>query len=343
MEDLKDTLRENQEFMRDQERTISARLAVLPKGHIRTKKIGSETYYYLSYRKGRSVKTDYLGKGIDPRLRDALEERKRLEKEWGRIREGLKLLRSPRNKETDLTEPLRDILRKMTEEKMWEAGLEIIGNWCFLLYQKHLPMEKYPLKTDDLDILVPRPFKGRAFDFASFLGHLGFSQHFHPDGSHYFSGMGMKVEFLIKEGRRRMEALRSFKEMAITPQELRYLEILFADPIELKVARGIKAKVPAPAAFLLHKLIISTLFERRKKKEKDIRQAIYTASYALTDRTETARLRRLGSILPRKWRARIGRALRDAQSIVPLEQGVILRLKDMLAGDTLQSEKLKSL
>jgi len=148
----------------------------------------------------------------------------------------------------------------------------------------------------------------------------------------------MKVEFLTKEGRKRTEALRPFKEMAITPQELRYLEILFADPIVLKVARGIKAKVPAPAAFLLHKLIISTRPERRKKKEKDIRQAIYTARYALTDQTETARLHRLGRSLPGKWRARIGRALRDAQSIVPLEQGVILRLKDILAANTLQSE-----
>lgn len=343
MEDLKDTLRENMEFMRDQERTISARLAVLPKGRIRTKKIGSAVYYYLLYRKGRSVKTDYLGKDVDPQLRDELEERRRLEKELSRVREGLRLLRSRRNKETDLTEPLREILRKMTEEKMWEAGLEIIGSWCFLLYQKYLPMEKYPLKTDDLDILVPKPFKGRAFDFAAFLRHLGFSQHFHPDGSYYFSGMGMKVEFLTKEGRKGTRALRSFKEMAITPQELRYLEILFTDPIVLKVARGIKAKVPAPAAFLLHKLIISTRPERRKKKEKDIRQAIYTARYALTDRTETARLHRLGRSLPRKWKARIGRALRDALSIVPLEQGVILRLKAVLAANDLQNGNFKSL
>jgi len=337
MEDLKDTLRENLEFMRDQERSISARLAVLPKGRVRTKRIGSEVYHYLTYRKGRSVKTDYLGKVVDPRLRDGLEERKRLEKELVRVREGLRLLRSRRNDETDLMEPLRAILRKMTEERMWESGVEIIGSWCFLLYQKHLPMEKYPLKTDDLDILVPRPFKGKAFDFAAFLRHLGFSQHFHPDGSHYFAGMGMKVEFLANEGRKRPAASRSIKDMAITPQELRFLEILFDDPIVLRVARGIRAKVPSPAAFLLHKLVISTRPERKRKKEKDIRQAIYTARYALTDRAEAARLHRLGSGLPRKWRTRIGRALRDAQDIVPLEQGTILRLKDLLASVTLHS------
>lgn len=338
MEDLEDTLRENLEFLRDQERTISARLAVLPKGRIRSKKIGSEVYQYLLYRKGSSVRTDYLGKNVDPRLKDGLEERRRLEKELSRVRDSLRLLRAGRIQETDMTEPLKEILRKMTLEKMWEAGLEIIDSWCFLFYQKHLPMEKYPLKTDDLDILLPRPFTGKAFDFAEFLRHLGFNQNFHPDGSHSFSGMGMKVDFLTKEGRRRTEASRPLKGMSITPQELRYLEILFVDPIVLKVARGIKAKVPAPAAFLLHKLVISTRPERRKKKEKDIRQAIYTARYALTDRIETARLYHIARSLPRKWKARIGKALQNAQNIVPLEQGVILRLKDMLAENTLQTE-----
>ena len=66
-----------------------------------------------------------------------------------------------RERAADLVDPLVAILRKLTEEKAWDAGFEIIGSWCFLLYQRHLPMEKYPFKTEDLDILIPRPFKGR--------------------------------------------------------------------------------------------------------------------------------------------------------------------------------------
>ncbi|MCK7492021.1 MAG: hypothetical protein MZW92_10470 [Comamonadaceae bacterium] len=62
MEDLKDTLNENAAFYRDQERRITARLALLPKGRIRPKTIGGAAYFYLQYRKGRSVKTDYIGK-----------------------------------------------------------------------------------------------------------------------------------------------------------------------------------------------------------------------------------------------------------------------------------------
>src|SRR5512143_2774838 len=164
MEDLKDTLNENAAFYREQERQITARLALLPKGRIRSRTIGGAAYFYLQYRKGRSVKSDYVGRAIPSDLRDRLAERGRLEKELLAVREALRLLRSRRKEEVDLTEPVLAILRAMTQHQLWESGFEIIGSWCFLLYQKHLPMERYPLKTEDLDILVPRPFKGRAFD-----------------------------------------------------------------------------------------------------------------------------------------------------------------------------------
>jgi len=330
MEDIKDTLRESREFFRGQEGSIAARLAVLPKGSVKSIKKGGELYFYLQYRKGRSVKTDYLGKEVPAELREKLAERKRLEKELGRVRERLNLLRTRRDNETDFVDPLLAILRKLTEEKAWDAGLEIIGSWCFLLYQKHFPIEKYALKTDDLDILIPRPLKGKAFDLAGYLQRLGFSQHFNADGSTYFSGGGMKVDFLAKEGREGVKRPRLVRGMAVTPQELRYLEILFAEPLVLKVARGVKAKVPAPAAFLLHKLVVSTLPERRGKKEKDLRQAVYVAKYALTDRAESARLVRLWQGLPRKWKARVRKALDEAWNAVPLEQRIVQRMREVL-------------
>jgi hypothetical protein len=327
VQDLKDTLRENIEFLRDQEKTIAARLALLPKGKIRKKKIGGEVYCYLQYRKGRAVKTDYIGKTVPPELSDNLAERERLEKELRRVREGLKSLRSRHTAETDLTDPLLAVLRKLTEKKLWEAGLEIIGSWCFLFYQRHLPMKKYSMKTEDLDILVPWPFKAKPFDLASYLQRLGFSQNFHPDGSMFFTGNRMKVEFSTRERRDTKKRQRYIEAISITPQELRFMDILFIEPIVLKVGKGIRAKVPAPSAFLLHKLIIAARPGRRAKKEKDIRQAIYTAGFVLGEKAEEAKLRNLWSGLPKKWKAMIKRTLPQAMDIAPLERGVILRLQ----------------
>ncbi|NTV80732.1 MAG: hypothetical protein HGA24_04830, partial [Candidatus Aminicenantes bacterium] len=109
MNDIKDTLRESRAFFRGQERSLAARLAVLPRGRIRADRKGGETYFYLQYRKGRSVKTDYLGKAVPAELRAKLAERKRLEKELALIREKLKLLRT-RREDTDLVDPLLSIL-----------------------------------------------------------------------------------------------------------------------------------------------------------------------------------------------------------------------------------------
>ena len=330
MQDLKDTQRENVEFLREEERTIAARLALLPKGRIRQKKIGDGAYYYLQYRKNRAVKSDYIGKEVPTLLRDSLAERERLQRELRRVREGLRFLKSGRTSEADLTAPLLAILRKLTEKGLWDAGLEIIGSWCFLLYQRHLPMKRYPMKTEDLDILVPWPYKGKPYDLAAYLQRLGFSQHFHPDGSMFFTGNRMKVEFLTRERRKTTHPQRYVKEIAVTPQGLRFLDILFVEPMVLKVDRGVRAKVPDPSAFVLHKLVIAARSERRNKKEKDIRQAVYTANFVLAEKAETAKLAGLWAGLPRRWKTKIRRSLSQAIDIVPLEKGIIERLQCLL-------------
>ena len=46
-----------------------------------------------------------------------------------------------------------------------------------------------------------------------------FSQHFNPDGSMYFTGGGIKVEFVTKERRDGTRSPRLIKELALTPKE----------------------------------------------------------------------------------------------------------------------------
>jgi len=330
MEDLRDSLKENAGFYRRQVELISARLAILPRGTVKPKKIGAETFFYLQYRQGKAVKTDYVGKSIPIDLKEKLAERKRLESELRQVREALKLLRAKGDNEANLVEPLRSILAKMIKGKMWDSGFEIIGSWCFLLYQRLLPIEKYPLRTQDLDILIPLPYRGKPLDLIDFFRKLGFSESFNPDGSVYFSGHKMKVEFLGPEKGDGLKPAKYIKEIAITPQLLHYLDILFEEPLLLKVAKGVRAKVPAPAAFTLHKLIIANLFKRANKKEKDIRQAIYAGKYVLSEKSEVLKLARLWQRLPRPWKRKVLRTLANALDIVPLEQGVIRQMQSLL-------------
>jgi len=56
-------------------------LAMLPKGSIRTKERGGKQYFYLSYRDGSRVVTDYIGNDQTKlaALKEQLEQRKHIE------------------------------------------------------------------------------------------------------------------------------------------------------------------------------------------------------------------------------------------------------------------------
>ncbi len=56
-------------------------LKELPKGSITAKNVGTNTYYYLKYREGKKVFTDYLGKDSErvQNIRTELEKRHHIE------------------------------------------------------------------------------------------------------------------------------------------------------------------------------------------------------------------------------------------------------------------------
>lgn len=82
---------------------------------------------------------------------------------------------------------LADILRVFHDHNLFHEGVELIGSWCFKLYQKHLGVKKYPLRTIDIDFLVPIPYRGAKHEnFVKELEEIGFRCDFNTDGSMYF-------------------------------------------------------------------------------------------------------------------------------------------------------------
>ena len=61
---------------------------------------------------------------------------------------------------------VKRILKVFADNSLFEEGIELIGSWCFRLYQKHLGVKRFPLRTPDIDFLIPNPFHGKE--------HLGF-------------------------------------------------------------------------------------------------------------------------------------------------------------------------
>lgn len=142
-------IQETLEFYKGQEKQIIASLTALPKGRIRKKKINRDSYYYLQYRKSGNVVDEYIGKKIPEDLIQDLEKRKRLETELKKIKEAMKMLKTKESHEVKFIAPLKNFFTELTKRGLWEEELEIVGTWCFILYQRYLDVPHYPLSTRD--------------------------------------------------------------------------------------------------------------------------------------------------------------------------------------------------
>ena len=330
MEDFRESIKETLDFYLKEEKRLVSLLATLPRGSIRKKKINGNEYYYLKYRKGKEIIEEYLGKTIPEGLIEGLRKRKQIEKELKKIRETIEFLKYKKEKSIALIKPLEDFFKMMTSKNLWDEGIEIIGAWCFAIYQKYLPIRQYPLKTQDIDILIPYPYKGKMFDIANYLKQLGFIEHINPDYSTYFTGYGFKIEFLAPEKGKGHARSPFVKNLGVSPQMLRYMSVLFQESIVFSIARGIKIRVPAPSAFMLHKLLVASKRKTEGKMEKDLRQAVYTGEYVIKIEKERERLLKLLSEIPGKWRKTIQKNLEIAKDLLPQEETIIKALIDII-------------
>jgi hypothetical protein len=212
------------------------------------------------------------------------------------------------------------LLKLFDELGLWKDGVELIGSWCFLLYQRHLHVRPLPLRTQDIDFLLPWPYPERtAVDLSDRLTKLGFHSARNPDGSHYFAHPELKLEFLAPErGRGGLEP-RAIKALGVKAVSLRFMDMLFKDSISIKEG-GVSVKVPAPLSFALHKLIIAQRRATRDKREKDIQQAVYVLAII-----EPGEFDRAFKALPPKWAKLANASLAQAWGLFPLERPTLTR------------------
>lgn len=213
------------------------------------------------------------------------------------------------------------ILKAFQELGLWEDGVELIGSWSFLLYQRHFGVRPLPLRTQDIDFLLPWPYpKRESVDLSSRLRALGFQSETAHSGAMCFLHPDLKIEFLVPERGKGGLYSRPVKALGISAVPLRFLDLLLEDSIIVKEG-GIRVRIPNPTVFCLQKLIIA---QRRKgkggKREKDIEQAIYVLAIL-----KPVEFRKALEDNPKKWRLLIEKSLRDAWDLFPLERPTLER------------------
>ena len=98
---LKGILSESKEYYLTTKDKIAKKLAGLPQGSIKERKIAGKIYYYLQHRIGKKVQHKYLGKNEPVDLLKQINERKALKVELKKVNEALRMLKKTEGRKHD--------------------------------------------------------------------------------------------------------------------------------------------------------------------------------------------------------------------------------------------------
>lgn len=200
--------------------------------------------------------------------------------------------------------------------------LILIGSWCQHFYRSYFAGLRYTptIRTRDMDFLVPVPLRIKnKVDVEELLRDEGFVVTF-SGGAGYMKLMHPEliVEFLVPEKGRGSDKPYPLPQLSMNAQPLRFLDYLLQNTIRIE-AEGLKINVPHPAAFALHKLIISARRTKEEKLVKDRKEALGVLT-ALIRKGESGEIRSMFDRMPAGWKKRVLAVLTDT------DNGEIMRI-----------------
>lgn len=202
----------------------------------------------------------------------------------------------------------------MSEEGILDNTI-LIGSWCIYLYQDYFENKAAlpPLRTRDLDFLFPIPFKLKHdVDLFELLRDLGFILDYKgKQGFITFQHPELILEFIVPARGRAKDEPIPIKQLGINAQSLRFMDIPFRAPIE-QLFGDVKVRVPHPADFAFHKLLIADRRKKADKAQKDITQAIAVLK-ALINSKQSEGILASYSALTKAWQRKVHNKLSDLQ------------------------------
>jgi len=332
---IDDILKESREYYLRRKRDLVGSLLGVPRGSIRRKVINGGRYCYLHGRDGARTVDVYLGKDEDQAvelLRKKLAMRSRFIEEVKIARKALKSVGVKKEMvdQEDFAPPLKRIFAEFDRLGLWEAGLELVGSWCFKVFQYHLGVEFYPLRTVDIDIAIPTSYDGPEVDLGEVLKGIGFEQDFRPNGAMIYHGFGMMIELLSPDQGKGVEKGRiHIERLKVSSLALRYLDLLLNNPMTFSIHGVGKVTVPSMPAFMIHKLLVAPLRSREQKDkvEKDYRQVQAVAKRIVRDDALVAESRNILAGIHKRWvRKIVESANAMADHLPPDENHVVVKL-----------------
>lgn len=192
----------------------------------------------------------------------------------------------------------------------------IVGSWCIYFYKEYFQNKNYTssIRTRDIDILVPLPFKSKkTINIPELLKDLGFIVDFHREGYIRLLHPELIIEFLVPEKGRGTDKPIHLPQLGIKAEALRYMSFIVDNIIVLSV-NNFNLNLPNPAAFALHGLLVSSRRYEEWKKTKEKQEAIHVLN-ALINNGEEETIKRLFNSMPKKWKQKIIGELEELEEI----------------------------
>lgn len=218
-----------------------------------------------------------------------------------------------------------DVLRRLDGVHLLER-LVLVGSWCLYFYQDYFdePVLYSMLRTRDMDFLVPTPATNLPeVDVPALLSELGFVRSMKADGTIQLMHPEVMLEFLVAERGRGGHSPRPLPRLSLNAQSLRFMDI--ADDYSVWIEKDdLRVRLPHPAAFSLHKLLIVPRRKDRAKAARDVQSAVSMLNLLL-QRNDTMILTELLTHFPKTWVKTIFRVLEEAGQKEILDRLQVMR------------------
>lgn len=172
-------LRENTEYYQRMKTILVSRLLVSERGSVKRKRVAGKTYYYLRKSLGRQSIETYIGTEVSPHpaeIQKKLRKKKNDQDVLRQARDALKKLRAKNMHAEGFTKRIKDIFQLMDNQGLWDEGLQLIGSWCFKIYQNYFGVAFYPERTVDIDFAIRLPYRGSPVKIGEKLINIGFQE-----------------------------------------------------------------------------------------------------------------------------------------------------------------------
>jgi hypothetical protein len=202
---------------------------------------------------------------------------------------------------------LLSVLKAFQKEGLLVDDLVLIGSWTHVFYSEHFghPPEIPATRTLDLDFLVSKPkLVKREVDIPAILKTLDFRENVDPyDKVVKYLHPELELELLAPLVGPKDKRPVLVPKLKTSAQKLRYLDVL-GDHVMVVAYKGLKVKVPEPAAYVLQKLLIQ---EKRKpeKKAKDMEAMQGISIFLLKSKEGKNSFKKIYAGLPAGWKKTI--------------------------------------